>query len=132
MNPILLAAGGAAAVALAAVALSLFALFQTRSGVSASANTAARVRAELEDQISSLRTALDACAGEIRRMEQQSAANPGGLAKPAFNVGKRSQALRMHRRGDSPETIATALELPRGEVDLLLKVHRIVIDSIAS
>jgi len=132
MNPILLAAGCAAAVALAAVTLSLFAIFQTRSGASASRNAAARVRADLEAQISALRTALEACSAEVRRMEQQSAAQPGGQAKPAFNVGKRSQALRMHRRGDSPEAIATALELPRGEVELLLKVHRIVIDSIAS
>jgi hypothetical protein len=33
----------------------------------------------------------------------------------------------MSRRGETPGQIAAALELPRGEVDLLLKVHRIVV-----
>ena len=33
----------------------------------------------------------------------------------------------MHRQGDPPERIATALEVPLQEVDLLIKVHRIVI-----
>jgi hypothetical protein len=36
----------------------------------------------------------------------------------------------MHRRGDSPERIAAALDIPLQEVDLLLKVHRIVISNI--
>jgi hypothetical protein len=33
----------------------------------------------------------------------------------------------MSRRGETPGQIAAALELPQGEVDLLLKVHRIVV-----
>ena len=49
--------------------------------------------------------------------------------KPGLNLSKRSQALRMHRRGEAPEQIAEALELPLQEVDLLLKVHRIVIEA---
>lgn len=44
-----------------------------------------------------------------------------------FNLSKRSQAIRMSRRGETPSQIAAALELPQGEVDLLLKVHRIVV-----
>jgi hypothetical protein len=36
----------------------------------------------------------------------------------------------MHRRGEGVEQIASALELPRQEVDLLLKVHRIVLSSV--
>jgi len=46
----------------------------------------------------------------------------------SVNVGKRSLALRMHRRGESPEQIAATLNIPRNEVDLLLKVHHAVID----
>jgi hypothetical protein len=38
----------------------------------------------------------------------------------------RSKVLKMHRLGQSPERIAGSLRLPQGEVDLLLKVHRIV------
>ena len=55
---------------------------------------------------------------------------PPGLPKPGLNLSKRSHALRMHRRGEGAEQIASALELPRQEVDLLLKVHRSVLSSV--
>jgi hypothetical protein len=45
----------------------------------------------------------------------------------SVNVGKRGLALRMHRRGESPDHIAATLNIPRNEVDLLLKVHHAVI-----
>ena len=68
---------------------------------------------------------------QVRELERQPAVTlTPGLPKPGMNVVKRSQALRMHRRGDRPEQIAAALDLPRQEVDLLLKVHSIVISSI--
>jgi hypothetical protein len=45
-------------------------------------------------------------------------------------MNKRSQVLRMHRKGDAPEQIAIALEVPLQEVDLLLKVQRIVLHNL--
>ena len=48
---------------------------------------------------------------------------PSGL-----NLGKRTLALRMFRRGEGAREIAGALGLPRQEVELLVKVHRIVVD----
>ena len=54
-------------------------------------------------------------------------AEPVPTVRPAMNLSKRSQALRMHRRGDPPEAIAAALSIPFQEVDLLIKVHRIVL-----
>jgi hypothetical protein len=36
----------------------------------------------------------------------------------------------MHRKGDPPDRIAAALEVPLQEVDLLLKVHRIVLSNL--
>ena len=39
------------------------------------------------------------------------------------NLTKRAQALRMHRRGESLATISAALQSPRNEIELLLKVH---------
>jgi hypothetical protein len=36
----------------------------------------------------------------------------------------------MHRRGEAPDQIASTLEMPRQEVDLLLKVHRIVLSNV--
>jgi hypothetical protein len=52
----------------------------------------------------------------------------GMLAPPVpprsgLNLSRRSQVLRMARRGERPENIAASLSLPRREVELLLKVH---------
>ena len=47
------------------------------------------------------------------------------VSQPAgngINLSKRVQALRMHRRGESVATIAAALQAPRSEIELLLKV----------
>lgn len=49
--------------------------------------------------------------------------------RSGFNISKRSQALRMSRLGENAGNISTALRLPRREVDLLLKVQKIVITS---
>ena len=46
--------------------------------------------------------------------------------KAAITYTKRTQALRMHRRGESASTIAGALAVPRNEIDLLLKVQNLV------
>jgi hypothetical protein len=43
--------------------------------------------------------------------------------KSGLNLNKRTQAIRMSRRGDQAEKIAASLSLPRREVELLLKVH---------
>jgi hypothetical protein len=51
-------------------------------------------------------------------------------ARSGLNLSRRAQALRMHKRGESAEEIAHALGVPRQEVDLLLKVHRILIASV--
>lgn len=43
-----------------------------------------------------------------------------------LNLTKRAQALRMHRRGEPVSTIAATLRAPQNEVELLLKVQRLV------
>jgi hypothetical protein len=43
-----------------------------------------------------------------------------------LNLTRRAQALRMQRRGESPATIAAALRVPRNEIDLLLKMQKLV------
>src|SRR5437764_572936 len=49
-------------------------------------------------------------------------------ASPRYglNPSKRSRALQMFRRGDTPLEISAALAIPRGEVELLVKVQQIV------
>lgn len=50
--------------------------------------------------------------------------------RPGLNLTTRFQVLRLHRHGESAENIARVLEVPRQEVDLLLKVHGTVIKGI--
>ncbi len=46
-------------------------------------------------------------------------------AGPALNLTKRAQALRMLRRGESVQSIASALCAPRNEIELLVKVQQL-------
>ncbi len=50
-------------------------------------------------------------------------ATPAPMVPPSINLSQRSQALRMFRRGESPAKIASSLQMTRGEVDLMIKVH---------
>ena len=51
---------------------------------------------------------------------------PAPTVGSALNLTKRTQALRMLRRGESAESIAGALRIPRNEIELLLKVQQLV------
>ncbi|MGA3097583.1 MAG: hypothetical protein ABSF25_14095 [Bryobacteraceae bacterium] len=119
--------GGLALVGLAA---SLLALFRTKWMVCAAEERSDARRAMCEAAVETLQNDLAACLQECHEIQREpvypSIAAP---ARPGLNLSKRSQALRMHRRGGAPEQIAEALELPLQEVDLLLKVHRIVIEA---
>lgn len=44
---------------------------------------------------------------------------------PSLNLNKRNQVLRMSRRGAATDSIAASLCVPRKEVELLLKIHRL-------
>jgi hypothetical protein len=87
--------------------------------------------AELEAQ----REATESLRAAVKRLEERLAselARPPAPAEPprepspglSLNLSKRSVALRMHRRGEPPEAIAATLQVPRNEVELLMKVHR--------
>jgi hypothetical protein len=128
MAMIILAAG---VLSLTGVALGIFAVWHVRALAGSFEAGFEAVRVDSETIAENLRERLDAVTSQLRELERQPAvALTPGIPKPGMNVVKRSQALRMHRRGERPEQIAAALELPRQEVDLLLKVHSIVIGSI--
>jgi hypothetical protein len=92
---------------------------------------------------------LDAQIGELKKRVDELAARQGGPAsdreppvepdalessppalpfRSGINLSRRSQALRLYRRGETPEQIASSLMVPTGEVRLLLKVHRLVME----
>jgi hypothetical protein len=82
---------------------------------------------ELEETIRALQADLDVVKDRLREAEERA----GMLVPPAplrsgLNLSKRTQALRMAARGETPEHIAAALSLPEGEVQLLMKVRRMV------
>ncbi len=79
-----------------------------------------------------MRQSLEALARQVHELRVAAPAFAGdpAAARPGLNLSKRSQALRMHRRGENAEQIAAALQVPRQEVDLLVKVHRIVLSSV--
>jgi len=113
---------------LASAATSLFALFYARALAS---DMGQRVR-DLESRLESALQAADAKIAELAAEARDRDVQPGvtvfpARLRPGLNLTTRSQVLRLHRHGESAENIARVLEVPRQEVDLLLKVHGIVI-----
>ena len=77
-----------------------------------------------ELRISGFLTELGLMRKRVEEMERQMSAGPTPVAPQAgMNVTRRTQVLRMQRRGERPEQIAAALNLPQTEVELLLKLH---------
>jgi DNA-binding NarL/FixJ family response regulator len=82
---------------------------------------------ELEETVQAMQTHLD----ELRERLCEAEERTGVLVPPppttsGLNLSKRTQALRMFARGETPEHIAAALSLPESEVQLLLKVQKMV------
>ncbi|MFN7994736.1 MAG: hypothetical protein U0Q18_14105 [Bryobacteraceae bacterium] len=66
---------------------------------------------------------------DLREMEQQTGMLVAPMTtKSGMNLTRRTQVLRMHRSGEQSAGIASSLGLPRGEVELLIKVHRLALD----
>lgn len=94
-----------------------------------------RIRAANQEKIAHVEsTSLSTEIGELKRRIQDLEENgsPGFQAAPAasaehsLNHTLRSKVLKMHRLGQPPERIAGNLRVNRGEVDLMVKVHKIV------
>ena len=131
MNPQTIPLAILAGLVLAGTTVSLLALWRAQALLFAQPKPAPG-GAAAEAAIGVLQQRLEALEQELRDLRQHApaAAVVPSLPRAGLNLDKRSQALRMHRRGESPAEISTALELPRQEVELLFKVHRIVMSSI--
>jgi len=117
---------------LAAVATSLFAVFGSKAMIRSANDRARDAQTQLEEGLQAMRQTVEGLAAQVQDVQQQPRVMVApGLPKPGLNLTKRSQALRMHRRGDSPDLIAASLEIPLQEVDLLIKVNRIVLAAVA-
>jgi len=90
----------------------------------------ARVSA-LAEAVSAVRSALEQVRAQLHDLQEQT----GMLVPPAptrsgLNLSRRGQVLQMYRRGQSPDQIAASLGLPLTEIELLIKVHQIVLDQV--
>ena len=130
MIPTLLVAM-AAILAVAAVGVSLFSVWRSQMMLLAVDERARTGREECEAALQGLRDTIDGLTAQMRDLERAAAAAPqSGTARAGLNLSKRSQALRMHRKGDPPDQIAASLGVAVQEVDLLIKVHRIVLSNL--
>ena len=131
VNPVILPFAIMCGLVLAAVAVSLVALFRARALVRDATQGAKEDYERCTAVVGSLRLELTGLSAQFQDVRREAVpAAPPALPRPGLNLSKRSQALRMHRRGEAPAEIASALGIPLQEVDLLLKVHRIVISNI--
>lgn len=60
---------------------------------------------------------------DLREVCRDLASRPTGAASIAMPQAKRSQALRMLRKGESPENVSAALKVPRSHVQMLEKLR---------
>lgn len=120
---------------LAGAAVSVLALFRAQTMIRVASAGARSIQEQHDSEIQSLRDGLSGLKSQLHDLQKQDTplqvmtAIPA-MPRPGLNLNKRSQALRLHRRGDAPEQIATALELPLQEVQLLLKVQQVVLSSV--
>ena len=118
-------------VVLCGTAISLFAVYRAHWALGEIKRQKAGELARGQSEVEAVRATVDALAAQVHDLQSHPpVAVAPGLARPGLNINKRSQALRMHRRGETADQIAAALELPRQEVELLIKVHRIVLSTV--
>ena len=98
------------------------ALLLARLAIGAARRTAAlgaNIQVNMEALVARFEN-LEQQAADLRRQPAEAAPDAG---RAALNLNKRAQVLRMHRRGESLATISAALQSPRNEIELLVKVH---------
>ena len=88
-----------------------------------------RSRAIQEAHSRDLQLRLDKLSERLRETEERTGVLiPPAPPKSGLNLNKRSQALRMLRRGEPAGSVAASLHLPHREVELLLKVQGMVLN----
>ena len=127
MSQFLLALAALGGVVMAGMAVSFLALVRARALLAEVERRGGAGLEQWESALAAMKRDLEALGAQLGEIER----HPPATAAPAFfrpgmNLSTRSQALRLFRKGDAPERIATALAVSRQEVDLLIKVHRIV------
>lgn len=125
LERIILPVMGCAAVG-AALSASVYLFFTLKRAMDAWSHDAAVERDRLAEELRTLQSRVSDLEGELAA----SAAAKGSLQPlRGVNITKRTQALRMVRRGETPEQIAAALAMSRREVQLLMKVQKLIAEA---
>jgi hypothetical protein len=113
-----------------ALAISLIVFLGLFSGLSRTVEKLRSRMGKFETQVQQAAELSAGISGLKTRIEELESGPPGSeipTGKPAsLNGTVRSKVLKMHRLGQPIERIADNLRVPKGEVDLLVKVHQIV------
>jgi hypothetical protein len=76
----------------------------------------------MQGQSEAQRGLLSALAAELQELRDQP--RPMAAATVSMNLTRRHQVLRMARAGESTAQIASTLQIPRREVELLLRMQK--------
>jgi hypothetical protein len=89
----------------------------------------------LWSELAALRASTDEAIGELAAQSEKlreapvcepASSAPGLMAVQGLNLTARTKVLRMHRRGEAPSSIAAALGVQQEEVNLVLKLDRML------
>lgn len=103
--------------------LSLFLFWSLKRDLHAAEERSRKKLASLEEELQAKAATLDERWSELSQISRLLV--PPAPLRSGFNLTKRSQAVQMIGRGESPQEIASTLGLPRNEVALLIKVQQI-------
>lgn len=81
----------------------------------------------LQSELGKTRSLVQELAQRVEEAERRAEISgaPSSELK-GINLNRRTQAMRLFRRGESAAQVASSLGLPQCETELLLKVHRIL------
>lgn len=86
--------------------------------------------AQIDTASNNVLVQIEAMRTELRDAEERTAQLvPPVPPRSGLNLNTRTQAIRMFRHGEDERDIASKLGLPRNEVKLLLKVHKLAVDA---
>ena len=117
-----------AALALAASGISIWLWFRLRSefNLFSQLTREAITEDELNARIRVLEVRLAEIEARLADSENRRQQDTEWLAQAeSLNLNRRGQVLRLHRRGEAPSSIASALRLSPGEVKLIIKVFEL-------
>lgn len=103
--------------------LCLYLFYSLKRDLHAAEKRSGKKLAEVEAELEAKAATLDERWSELSQISHLLV--PPAPLRSGLNLTKRSQAVQMIRRGESPQEIVTTLALPRNEVDLLIKVQRL-------